>query len=63
VSVRLGKVKVAPSIDIDYRLLVGTRFMCTTEAEIHQNVKDVMVKSTERDTVRNSLPVKVGDTS
>lgn len=30
---------------------VGTRFMCTTEAEIHQNVKDVMVKSDERNTV------------
>lgn len=30
---------------------MGTRFMCTTEAEIHQNVKEVMVKSDERDTV------------
>jgi hypothetical protein len=31
---------------------VGTRFMCTEEAEIHQNVKDVMVKADERNTVR-----------
>ncbi|UZJ54655.1 hypothetical protein CBS101457_003975 [Exobasidium rhododendri] len=30
---------------------MGTRFMCTTEAEIHQNVKDVMVKSDEKNTI------------
>lgn len=30
---------------------VGTRFMATKEAEIHDNVKQVMVKSDERDTV------------
>ncbi|RXK35068.1 2-nitropropane dioxygenase [Tremella mesenterica] len=29
----------------------GTRFMCTVEAPIHQNVKDVIVASTEKDTV------------
>lgn len=30
---------------------MGTRFMCVTEAEIHPNVKECMVKSDERDTV------------
>ncbi|KAL7412940.1 hypothetical protein BDY24DRAFT_391675 [Mrakia frigida] len=30
---------------------MGTRFMCTKESEIHQNIKDVMVKSTEADTI------------
>ena len=29
---------------------MGTRFMCTKEAPIHQNIKDQMVKATERDT-------------
>jgi len=30
---------------------MGTRFMATVEAPIHQNIKDVMVKSTEQDTI------------
>ncbi len=30
---------------------MGTRFMCTQEAEIHQNVKEAIVKATERDTI------------
>ncbi|KAF9533270.1 hypothetical protein CPB83DRAFT_846164 [Crepidotus variabilis] len=30
---------------------MGTRFMCTVESPIHQNVKDKIVASTERDTV------------
>ena len=30
---------------------MGTRFMCTKEAEIHQNVKEAIVKATERDTI------------
>lgn len=36
-------------------ILVGTRFMCTTEAEIHHNVKEEMVKSDERNTVSCDL--------
>jgi len=30
---------------------MGTRFMCTVESPIHQNIKDKIVKSTERDTI------------
>ncbi|KAJ2919191.1 hypothetical protein MD484_g1238, partial [Candolleomyces efflorescens] len=30
---------------------MGTRFMCTVESPIHQNIKDKIVASTERDTV------------
>jgi len=30
---------------------IGTRFMCTVESPIHQNIKDKIVSSTERDTV------------
>ncbi|KAF8599687.1 inosine monophosphate dehydrogenase [Ceratobasidium sp. AG-I] len=30
---------------------MGTRFMCTTEAPIHQNIKDKMIASNETDTV------------
>ncbi|KAI1786056.1 inosine monophosphate dehydrogenase [Ganoderma leucocontextum] len=30
---------------------MGTRFMCTVESPIHQNIKDKMVASTEQDTV------------
>ncbi|KAF8517533.1 putative 2-Nitropropane dioxygenase [Hysterangium stoloniferum] len=30
---------------------MGTRFMCTVEAPIHQNIKEKIVASTERDTV------------
>lgn len=30
---------------------MGTRFMCTAESPIHQNIKEHIVKSTERDTV------------
>ncbi|KAF8631794.1 hypothetical protein AX17_005009 [Amanita inopinata Kibby_2008] len=30
---------------------MGTRFMCTVESPIHQNIKDKMVASTERDTI------------
>ena len=30
---------------------MGTRFMCTQEADIHQNVKEAIVKNTERDTI------------
>jgi NADH:quinone reductase (non-electrogenic) len=30
---------------------MGTRFMCTKEAEIHQNVKQHIVNSDERDTI------------
>jgi len=30
---------------------MGTRFMATVEAPIHQNIKEIMVNSTERDTI------------
>ncbi|KAF9267462.1 inosine monophosphate dehydrogenase [Marasmius fiardii PR-910] len=30
---------------------MGTRFMCTVESPIHQNIKKKMVESTERDTI------------
>ncbi|KAF8315492.1 putative 2-Nitropropane dioxygenase [Cantharellus anzutake] len=30
---------------------LGTRFLATVEAPIHQNIKEVLVKSTERDTI------------
>ncbi|KAG8734769.1 hypothetical protein FRC10_011451 [Ceratobasidium sp. 414] len=30
---------------------MGTRFMCTTEAPIHRNIKDKMIASSEADTV------------
>ena len=30
---------------------MGTRFMATVEAPIHQNIKEIMVKSTEKDTI------------
>ncbi|CAO1616820.1 unnamed protein product [Parajaminaea phylloscopi] len=30
---------------------MGTRFMCTAESPIHQNIKDIIVKSSELDTV------------
>ncbi|KAL4080869.1 hypothetical protein J3A83DRAFT_4083945 [Scleroderma citrinum] len=30
---------------------MGTRFMCTTESPIHQNIKDTIVKATEQDTI------------
>jgi NADH:quinone reductase (non-electrogenic) len=30
---------------------MGTRFMATKEAKIHQNVKEAIVKNTERDTI------------
>ncbi|KII85657.1 hypothetical protein PLICRDRAFT_178698 [Plicaturopsis crispa FD-325 SS-3] len=30
---------------------MGTRFMCTVEAPVHQNIKDTIVAATERDTV------------
>ncbi|KAH9886079.1 inosine monophosphate dehydrogenase [Cubamyces lactineus] len=30
---------------------MGTRFMCTVESPIHQNIKDKIIASTERDTV------------
>ncbi|KAL4070055.1 hypothetical protein V8B97DRAFT_2024371 [Scleroderma yunnanense] len=30
---------------------VRTRFMCTTESPIHQNIKDTIVKATEQDTI------------
>ena len=30
---------------------MGTRFMATQEAAIHQNVKEAIVKNTERDTI------------
>ncbi|KAF8194176.1 2-nitropropane dioxygenase [Pholiota molesta] len=30
---------------------MGTRFMCTVESPIHQNIKDKIVSSTERDTI------------
>ncbi|KAL9711024.1 hypothetical protein Ac2012v2_005564 [Leucoagaricus gongylophorus] len=30
---------------------MGTRFMCTVESPIHQNIKDKIVASTERDTI------------
>lgn len=30
---------------------MGTRFMCTVEAPIHQNIKDTIVASSETDTV------------
>ncbi|KAK1230348.1 hypothetical protein PQX77_006558 [Marasmius sp. AFHP31] len=30
---------------------MGTRFMCTTESTIHENIKQKIVQSTERDTV------------
>jgi len=30
---------------------MGTRFMCTQEADIHQNVKEAIVRNTERDTI------------
>lgn len=30
---------------------MGTRFMCTVEAEIHDNIKQKIVQSTEADTV------------
>ncbi|KAF9454713.1 2-nitropropane dioxygenase [Macrolepiota fuliginosa MF-IS2] len=30
---------------------MGTRFMCTIESPIHQNIKDKIVASTERDTI------------
>lgn len=30
---------------------MGTRFMCTVESSIHQNIKDTIVASTEQDTV------------
>jgi NAD(P)H-dependent flavin oxidoreductase YrpB (nitropropane dioxygenase family) len=42
-------------LNLSLLIAVGTRFMCTEEAEIHQNVKDVMVKSDERNTVRLSM--------
>ena len=29
---------------------MGTRFMCTVESPIHQNIKEAIVKATERDT-------------
>jgi NAD(P)H-dependent flavin oxidoreductase YrpB (nitropropane dioxygenase family) len=32
-------------------LSLGTRFMCTTEAPIHQKIKDKMISSSETDTV------------
>lgn len=31
--------------------VVGTRFMCVQESEIHQNIKELMVSSDERNTV------------
>lgn len=30
---------------------MGTRFMCTVESPIHQNIKDKIVRSTEKDTI------------
>jgi NAD(P)H-dependent flavin oxidoreductase YrpB (nitropropane dioxygenase family) len=30
---------------------MGTRFMCTVESPIHQNIKEKIVASTEQDTV------------
>lgn len=30
---------------------MGTRFMCTKESPIHQNIKEKIVASTEKDTV------------
>ncbi|KIO02698.1 hypothetical protein M404DRAFT_1001915 [Pisolithus tinctorius Marx 270] len=30
---------------------MGTRFMCTIESPIHQNIKDTIVKATEQDTI------------
>ncbi|PFH53969.1 hypothetical protein AMATHDRAFT_72989 [Amanita thiersii Skay4041] len=30
---------------------LGTRFMCTVESPIHQNIKDKIIASTERDTI------------
>lgn len=30
---------------------MGTRFMCTVESPIHQNIKDTIVAATERDTI------------
>lgn len=32
-------------------LILGTRFMCTVESPIHQNIKDKIVRSTEKDTI------------
>ena len=37
---------------------MGTRFMATQEAEIHQNVKEAIVKATERDTILTNRTLK-----
>nr|ODN91663.1 2-nitropropane dioxygenase [Cryptococcus depauperatus CBS 7855] len=33
------------------KLMAGTRFMCTVESPIHQNIKEKIVSSTEKDTI------------
>jgi NAD(P)H-dependent flavin oxidoreductase YrpB (nitropropane dioxygenase family) len=42
-----GRLAILMPIDTT----AGTRFMCTVEAPIHQNIKEKIVASTERDTV------------
>lgn len=37
---------------------MGTRFMATQEADIHQNVKEAIVKNTERDTILTNRTLK-----
>jgi len=37
---------------------MGTRFMCTVEAPVHQNIKNRMLASTERDTVHVFRPLR-----
>ncbi|MBV8684274.1 MAG: nitronate monooxygenase, partial [Caulobacteraceae bacterium] len=37
---------------------MGTRFMATKEAAIHQNVKEAIVKNTERDTILTNRTLK-----
>ena len=37
---------------------MGTRFMATQEAQIHQNVKEAIVKATERDTILTNRTLK-----
>jgi nitronate monooxygenase len=37
---------------------MGTRFMATQEADIHQNVKEQLVKNTERDTILTNRTLK-----
>lgn len=38
-------------MNLHCNVTVGTRFMCTTESEIHDKIKQAIVDSDERNTV------------